>query len=334
MKKRLLKILLSLTGIVILGLITLIGYLKIMLPDVGPAPDMKVEITPERVERGHYLAHHVMMCMDCHSQRNYSLFSAPLIPHTLGQGGEVFDQSMGLPGKFVAPNITPQNLAGWTDGEVFRAITSGVSKDGRTLFPIMPYPNYGQMDEEDIKSVIAYLRTLDPIEHDVEPSKPDFPVNIIINTIPKKAALRQIPPKSDLPAYGKYMITAASCADCHTLMGPDGPLGEPYAGGLEFHLPDGSVIRSANITPHPVTGIGSWTEEQFIARFKAYADSSFIAPKVGPDDFKTVMPWTLYGKMEKDDLRAIYAYLKTLNPVENPIIRFSPPGSPTRLATK
>ncbi|MGD9931780.1 MAG: cytochrome c [Mangrovibacterium sp.] len=325
MKKKLGKILLVLIGLVALLLIALIIYLAAILPNVGNPPDLKVDLTPERIERGHYLAHHVMLCMDCHSERDYSLLTAPLVPNTLGKGGEVFDQNMGLPGRYVAPNITPAKLSDWTDGEIFRAITTGVSKDGHALFPIMPYPNYSQLDEEDIKSVIAYIRTLKPIEHEVEKSRSDFPVSLLINTMPKPANLNAMPSKSDRLNYGRYMITAAACTDCHTIMGSNGPAAAPYSGGAEFRFPDGSVIRSANITPCPKTGIGNWTEEQFVARFKAYADSAFEAPNVGPGDFKTVMPWTMYGKMETDDLKAIFAYLKSLPPVENRVALFTVP---------
>jgi len=77
----------------------------------------------------------------------------------------------------------------------------------------MPHHNFGQLDEDDIKAVIAYLRTLKPIENTTEPSESDFPMNIIINTIPKKADLKPMPPKSDKAAYGKYLVTAAGCYD-------------------------------------------------------------------------------------------------------------------------
>jgi hypothetical protein len=62
-----------------------------------------------------------------------------------------------------------------------------VSKDGSALFPVMPHAAYGRMDKEDVLSIIAYLRTLPAIAHEVPASVPDFPMNIIINTIPKKA---------------------------------------------------------------------------------------------------------------------------------------------------
>ena len=323
MKKKFIRILLYAIGFLILVVALLLGYVKAMLPNVGDAPEMTVERTPERLERGRYLANHVMVCMDCHSQRDYSLFSAPMILGTEGMGGEVFDQNMGFPGRYVSPNITPAKLKNWTDGEIFRAITSGVSKDGRPLFPVMPHPYYGQLDEEDIKSVVAYIRSLKPIEHEPETSVSDFPMNFILNTIPQKPSLTKMPPKTDQISYGKYLITAAACNDCHTRQEKGKFVGDPFAGGMEFKFPDGSVLRSANITPHE-SGIGLWSEEQFIQRFKAYSKSNYQPHRVTPGEFQTIMPWTFYAEMETEDLKAIYAYLKTLQPSENKVALFSP----------
>ncbi len=302
-------------GTLLVIVFSVIGYLSLMLPNVGPAPDLQIEITEEKVEHGRYLANHVMLCMDCHAIRDFSLFGGPPEPGTLGAGGEIFDQSIGAPGRFISRNLTPSALGDWTDGEIFRAITSGVSKDGSALFPIMPYPHYSQLSEEDIHAVIAYLRSLEPIENELPESKPDFPVNFLINTMPVKADLKAKPSREDVVEYGRYMITAAACTDCHTRMERGNFVGEPYAGGTEFHMPDGSVIRSSNITPHE-TGIGGWTKEQFVNRFKAYSDSVFIPHRVEPGQFQTIMPWGMYAGMQREDLEAIYEYLKTISPVE------------------
>ena len=323
--KKVLRWSLYIVGVIVLVVIALLGYVSFALPNVGPPPqDLTVEITPERVERGEYLANHVMLCMDCHVIRDFSLYAGPPVPGTEGAGGEIFDQSMGFPGKFVSRNITPSGLGEWTDGEIYRAITCGVSKDGSALFPIMPYPNFAKMDEEDIKSVIAYLRALTPIEKENSVSKPDFPFNIILNTMPKKAEGGKMPPKSDKVAYGEYLLNAAGCAECHTNQLKGKIIGEYLTGGFEFQMPDGSVIRSVNITPHE-TGIGLWSEEQFVDAFKMYVDSSYVIKKVQPGEMQTIMPWLMYGGMEEEDLKAIYAYLKTVNPVANVVERFSPP---------
>ncbi|MCC6601406.1 MAG: cytochrome C, partial [Crocinitomicaceae bacterium] len=149
--KKVLKYFVYVVGVLIIIVIALLSYLKFALPDVGPAPQMKVEITPEKLERGKYLANHVMLCMDCHSTRDWDYFSGPMVAGTEGKGGETFDQKLGFPGKYIAPNITPFHLKSWTDGEIFRAITEGVSQDGRALFPIMPHHLFGQLDKTDIE---------------------------------------------------------------------------------------------------------------------------------------------------------------------------------------
>lgn len=321
MKKILLSILLFF-GIVIIAIIGLLAYVKIFLPNVGPPPNWKVEITPERIERGKYLANHVMLCMDCHSQRDWNTFSGPPIAGTEGSGGEIFDQKLGLPGKYIAKNLTPTHLSNWTDGEIYRAITCGVNKDGKALFPIMSYPNFGQLDIEDIKSVIAYIRTLKPIQNDLPSSESDFPMNFIINTIPQKAQHTTIPPKTNTIAYGKYLLTAAGCKNCHTKEEKGKVVGEYLAGGSEFPLPTGGIVSSTNITPHKTTGIGSWTKEQFVKRFKMYVDSSFAPPKIKQGNFQTVLPWLMYAGMTTEDLEAIYDYLMTVKPGENKVTKF------------
>lgn len=317
--KKILKIVGLILGVILLCVVCIMAYVKLALPNVGPAPDLKVEITPERVKRGEYLANHVNVCMDCHSTRDYTLFSAPLVPNTLGKGGELFDQKLGFPGSFTSKNITPYGIGNWTDGEIFRAITTGVSRDGHAFFPVMPYPYYGSMDEEDTKSIIAYLRTLKPIENKPADPEIEFPFNFILNTIPKKAQPTKRPADSDVLASGKYLINIAGCIECHTQVENGQIIPEKgFSGGREFASPIGTFI-SANITPDKETGIGNFTKEAFIARFKAYADTSYKPHKVGPTDFQTIMPWTMYGGMNEQDLGAIYTYLMSIKPIKNAI---------------
>jgi mono/diheme cytochrome c family protein len=318
---KILKILLWIIGIIVIGVIALLGYLSFALPDVGDAPEMNIEPTPERVKRGEYLANHVALCMDCHAERDWSKYAGPPKPGTLGAGGEVFAENMGFPGTFISPNITPGGLKDWTDGEIFRAITAGVTKEGKALFPVMPYHKYGQLDEEDIKSIIAYLKTLEPVQTDHPESKASFPMNFIMNTIPKKAELKPMPNKSNTIEYGKYMITAAACYDCHTKMDKGKYVGKDYAGGMEFLMPDGNKIVSPNITPHS-TGIGNWNEDMFVAIFQQYADSSYVPHNVKSGEKQTIMPWLMYSEMNEEDLRAIYQYLMTVEPVENDVTTF------------
>ena len=262
------------------------------------------------------------------SVRDFSQFSGPITPGTIGSGGDRFDQSMGLPGVFYAKNITPTGISDYSDGELFRLITTGVTNDGRPMFPLMPYSYYGKMDPEDIYDIISYIRTLDPIEKEVPESKADFPVSLILKTIPIDGTPEKRPTKSDQVAYGKYLINAAACMECHTPVDAQGSLlaGKEFEGGRSFMFPDGSVVRTANITQDRDTGIGTWTEDLFVGKFKQYLDSGYQLGKVLPGEYNSVMPWVMYAGMEEDDLKAIYAYLKTLAPVSNQVVKFSPAG--------
>ncbi|MCC6384582.1 MAG: cytochrome c [Bacteroidia bacterium] len=318
--KKIKTLLTWISGILIVLVISGIAYIKFALPDVGEAPDLVIEQTPARIARGKYLATHVTVCIDCHSQRDWSRFSGPLIESTMGQGGELFDQKLGFPGAYYSSNITPSGISRYTDGELFRVITTGVNKEGKALFPIMPYQYYGQMDPEDIKCIIAYIRTLRPIENKVLPSKSDFPMNLIINTIPVKAQPTKLPEKSDIVNYGKYLTNAATCMECHTqVKGGKLIVGMEFAGGREFPFPDGTVIHSTNLTPDTETGIGEWTNQMFLDLFHSRSDSITLHSKLEPGNINTMMPWTLYGRMTDEDLNAIFSYLKTLKPIRNRI---------------
>lgn len=313
-------ILLALAFVILAAL----SYVKFALPDVGTAPIINVELSPQRVERGKYLATHVTVCIDCHSTRDWSKFAGPPDLSKIGVGGERFDKTAGLPGTIYSPNITPYGLKDWTDGELFRAITTGVKKDGSAIFPIMPYMAYGKMDKEDIFSIIAFIRSLPEQKTSTPARELDFPVNFLVNTMPQKARLSQMPSRSDELKYGAYMLNAAACFDCHTNVENGKPIkGMDFAGGREFKLPEGSVF-TANITPDAETGIGKWTQEQFVNRFKAFEDS--LHTFKNEHEFQTVMPWTMYSGMKTQDLKAIYAYLKTIKPIKNAVTKFIPAG--------
>lgn len=308
-------------AILVIVIATLLAYVKLAMPNVGKAETLKIEATPEMVKRGEYLANHVCVCIDCHSKRDFSKFSGPLVKGTEGMGGEAFTPAFGFPGTFYSQNITPYNLDKWTDGEILRAITCGVNKDGIALFPVMPYHSYGSMDKEDIKSIIAYLRTLKPMKNDIPASKPDFPMNFLINTIPEKARFTSLPSRDNTVEYGKYLVNAASCSECHTnFIKGKHVEGMDFAGSREFDLPDGKKIFSANITPDKETGIGLWTEDMFIAKFKAFEDAGKLQDYRSPKDYQSMMPWNMYAGMDSSDLRAIYAYLKTLKPISNKVV--------------
>ena len=323
--KRLKKILLWFGAILLFTVIAVVSYIKFALPNVGAALNITVERTPERIARGEYLANHVTVCIDCHSRRDWTRFSGPPINGTFGMGGDLFDQKMDFPGSYYASNITPEGISRYTDGELFRAITTGVNKEGRAIFPLMPYHYYGQMDEEDIRCIIAYVRTLKPVKNDVPRSSSDFPMNLIINTLPHKASLAAQPTVSDTVKYGQYLVTAAGCVECHTKV-DNGNLiaGTEYGGGREFPFFGGSMIRSSNISPDSETGLGKWKEFNFLNLFHTRSDSVTLATTLHPDDFNSIMPWTMYGKMNDEDLKAIFAYLRTVKPIRNAVEKFTP----------
>jgi len=226
-------------------------------------------------------------------------------------------------GTLYAPNITPARLSTWTDGEVLRAMVSGVSKDGSPLFPLMPYDALRQMSREDAESIIAFIRTLPPVARDVPPSQLNFPMNLIVRTMPSPAPPlpETAPDPSDRLAYGKYLTTIASCVTCHTKMEWGEPLpGMAFAGGLEFQMRSGGVQYSANITSDLETGIGRWTMEQFVARFKSIADADEASLALNGRR-NTEMPWRDYGGMTTEDLRAIFTYLQTIPAVRHAVPR-------------
>lgn len=307
---------LKISAVILLILCLIIGgllvYITQALPNI-PAEDIKVEITPTRLKRGEYLANHVAVCMDCHSERDWDKFSGPPKPGTFGKGGEVFDEKFGFPGRYVSANITPYGLKDWTDGEILRAFTSGVGKNNRSLFPVMPYKNYGKVSKEDMLSIIAYIKTIPPVVSNHAPSYSNFPMNIIIHTLPTKATFNEIPDTNDHIRYGEYLTTMANCIECHTPF-ENGRLvmKKAFAGGRKFKFEHGT-LTAPNITFDNKTGIGSWTKERFIQRFKYFEMDT--VPDLQKGEFNTIMPWTQYAGMTESDLGAIYEYLKSLEPM-------------------
>ncbi len=321
--KKVFKVLLIIFIVVIVAISGIALYVKTALPNVGAAPDIKVELTPERVARGKYLANNVSICMDCHSQRDWNMYAGPIVNGSFGGGGEKFGKESGFPGTMYSKNITPHALKTWTDGEILRAIVSGQSKDGKALFPVMGYPAYGKMDKEDVYSIIAYVRTLRENTNTVPERELDFPLNFIVNTMPAKATLSVKPDTNNTVAYGGYLVTIARCVECHSKVDKGSVIeGTEFGGGRNFDFPNGTTCNTANITPDKETGIGNWSKQAFIKRFKNYADSAYQPKPLGKEDFNTVMPWLMYSGMTETDLACIYDYLQTVKPVKNKVQHF------------
>ena len=270
------------------------------------------------VARGEYLVNNVSMCLECHSERDPSKFSMPIKPGTEGGGApHPFGQSMGVPGEITPPNITPYKMKDWSDDDVIKAITQGVNKKGDTLFPLMPYHSYSRAAKDDILAIVAYLRTLKSIEKADVPRKLMIPP-AMFGPLPQNTLdQNKRPDPSDKVKYGEYLVTLGVCSDCHTPMTQQGPdFSKAFAGGFRFKN-EVVDVTVANITPDSTTGIGSWTEEVFLAKFK----TNLAAMQKGdnPGKMQTEMPWGSYARMTDDDLKAIYAYLRTVPPIKNKV---------------
>ena len=291
-----------------------------------PQANNKEDSLKKVIERGDYLANNVAGCMDCHSKRDFSKYSGPVVPGTEGGGGFVLDEKFGLPGILYGKNITPDAETGigtWTDDEILRAMTQGISKTGDTLFPIMPYPNFNRMAKEDLLSIITYIKTLKPIKNKIPPRQLMMP---IAAAYPGKFLQPSVdgnvrPPESDKVKYGEYLITIADCGTCHSPLTPQGPdMSRMYAGGYRFDLGATGIVNSANITPDSATGIGAWTEERFLNKFTPYREEKNY--NYDPGKQNTIMPLSILAGIKDEDLKAIYAYLRTVKPINNKVEKY------------
>ncbi|HEV2340934.1 MAG TPA: c-type cytochrome [Candidatus Acidoferrales bacterium] len=297
-----------------------IGWRPFIGPRARPLTARKFESTPARLARGSYLVNSVTDCMACHAQHDWTAHDAPILPGTLGAGQD-FNLLKGLPGHVYAPNITPDHETGagaWTDDQLARAIREGVGHDGRALFPFMPYQDLRILSDEDLASIIVYLRSLPPVHKQWPQTKLIFPVNYLIRTVPQP--LENPVPQPDLSTpekRGAYLVGIAGCTDCHTPQNGHGqPLPGMYlAGGFVFDGPWGRVA-SANITPDP-SGIPYYD----LAMFTQAMRTGYV----GARRLSQIMPWHAFRGMTDEDIAAIFAYLKTVKPVRHHVDNTEPP---------
>ena len=288
-----------------------VSYLFAYKPAAAPPARVTIERTPDRLARGRYLFT-LGDCDGCHSERDFSRFNGPVVEGRRGVG-TVLPKDMGLPGLIAPPNITPDpetGIGAWTDGEKIRAIREGIGRDGRNLFPMMPYANFRNMSDEDVYSLVAYLDSLPPVKHRVPRTQVDFPVSLLIKSAPKPAGHVAPPERWNKRKYGEYLVTVGGCRDCHT---------PSFGGGERFQAAPGVAVVSANISPDKATGIGRWSEDYFVERFKQYRDYAENGPPpAGPSSF-TLMPWLNLTQLPDEDLRAIYAFVSSQKPVSKAV---------------
>jgi mono/diheme cytochrome c family protein len=276
-----------------------------------------------QLEHGKYLVHSVVNCVDCHSQFDMNKFSLPVLPGTEGGGGlalhEIFPAE--TPGKIWIPNITPFALKDWSDDDIARAMTRGTNKKGDTLLPMMPYHGLSRMAKEDVEAVIAYIRTLKPIEKTYPARELFIPASAFGPLPDVDYKMNKRPDTADKLKYGEYLVTIAHCTDCHTPMTKEGApdMSNFLSGGQRFKAPTFDVTV-ANITPDSATGLGTWTEDMFLAKFRTNSTPEMLATTPGKSN--TIMPWSFYGTMKDHDLKSIYAYLRTVKPISNKIVKW------------
>ena len=321
--KRLLKIsfviVLCLAAVLAVAITVTIGWRPFIGPRSRPLTNRVFEKTPERWARGKYIVESESACADCHSPHDWTKHDYP-IPAGMEGAGEDFSILKGLPGHVVAPNLTPDMETGsgsWSDDALARAIREGIGHDGRALFPMMPYENYRHMPDEDVASVVVFLRSLPPVRNPLPNTEIIFPVKYLIRSVPQPLTDPVAAPDiSDPVKRGAYLVTMAGCRDCHTPMDKGAPLPNmDMAGGQIFEGPWGNVATS-NLTPDP-SGIPYYDEILFLQAMR----TGYVRAR----PLNQIMPWRNYGGMTDDDLKAIFAYLKTLKPIHHVVDNTEPP---------
>lgn len=300
--KKLGKILLVCIIVVVPIAITFtIGWRPFLGPRRRATTNAQFDRTPERLARGRYLVQGLLGCETCHSPKDWSQHGGPNLP-----GKELAGQVLpltGFPGTMVAPNLTPDPQTGsanWTDDQISRAIREGIKHDDSTLFPIMPYREYRNLSDEDLASVVVYIRSLTPVSNALPPSKVNFPVNYLVRNEPEPVTHSVAAPATDPLSRGKYLVSVG--CGCHNVS-----KGLSFGGGEHLVGPWGDVT-SPNITTDP-SGISYYSEAGFVAALR----TGFV----GARRLSAIMPFDSFKNLSDDDLKAIFAYLRTVPPVKH-----------------
>ncbi|MCB9420367.1 MAG: c-type cytochrome [Ardenticatenaceae bacterium] len=288
----------KIVGGLLAGLMTLIlagvafvggkGVATVYFPDVLDAPDLTVAGTPEQITRGEYLAN--LSCIGCHGAVDAEGNPSGEQPFS-GGWNIAAAEGFGFVGNMVTENLTPGGkLAGYSDGELFRALRHGYNKEGDML-GFMPLLPYAQLSDDDTEAIIAYLRSLPAVEMSAETGDKLNFVGVamlgagMFGTPDPGSASVTAPPEGVTAAYGKYVATYGECRGCH---GPD------VTGVAE------SAMSPAVPNPRPM--VSELTQEEFFEMMR-----TGVRPGSGP--FPETMPWQNAAKMTDDDLAALYVYL-------------------------
>lgn len=313
--KKLGRVLLIGAGVLAVILAVTITFTIGWRPFIGPRKraltNRQFERTPERLARGKYIVQGFLDCESCHSPKDWTQHGGPVPPGKELTGQAVPDDP-DFPGKFNIPNITPDLETGigkWTDDQIARAIREGIRDDGTTLFPIMPYEAFRKLSDEDLAATVVYLRSIPPVRNPLPPMRINFPVNYLVRSQPEPVTEPVPGPNmADPIARGKYMVELG--CGCHNAVEKI-----PYGGGERLKGGWGDVV-SANLTPDP-SGISYYTEGTFI--------SAIRTGYVGARKLNPIMPFIQIRNLSDDDLKAIFAYLKTLPPMKHRVDNSLPP---------
>jgi hypothetical protein len=317
MKKIIKRVLTVIGALIVLGILAMVVKFYVLSPKSRPAPNVTAPTNPEAIAKGKYLVHHVAGCVGCHSPVQGSVPGEPPVEGKLGAGRD-FGDLPGFPGHLRAPNLTPDKETGignMTDGEVLRAMREGIGKDGRALFPQMPFQTYAKtLNDEDALSIIAYLRSLPAVKNDPGKMEVNFPVSMFIRAVPQplEAQPPPAPPVSDKMARGKWLLQVCSCNDCHDSVNKrrEKLPGMALAGGQPFPMPEGKgTAISPNITSDKATGIGAYSDDDL--------KRVFNEGKGKTGRLLYVMPWAYYSGMTADDKDALITALRAVPPVTN-----------------
>ncbi len=296
--RRILKGIGILVGILLVVIVVLVGVLFIRSNQIlnatyeTPEVSMTLPSDPAALERGRYLVEYVSVCVDCHGEN-------------LAGGVVVDDPTLG---RVVAPNLTTgQNGLGGelTDVDFARVVRYGVLPDG-TSVRVMPSDDYSHLSDTDLAAIVAYVRSLPPVDNNLPPAELKPFGRILLGAgqldimIAKRidfAAERPTPSAGVTVAYGHYLANIAGCTSCHHA---------DLAGGQIPGAPPDWPL-SANITPAGV--VAGWSEADFIQTIRTGVDP---AGHTLIDE----MPWQRYAGMTDGDLMAIWMFMQSVPPVE------------------
>jgi mono/diheme cytochrome c family protein len=287
----------------------------------------KVQATPERLIRGGYLVNQVCACGACHTTRdNGNIAAEPERTDAFLGGGNTF-VARGMSDGIWIPNITPDletGVGAWSDDELMRAIRDGVSHDGHFLLPFMPFDAYQFMSDEDVRSVVAYLRSVPPFKQ--PKARAANRLGLLPRVLFTKIGVQMhlpvhdVPPpdKKDAVKAGEYVATIGACSQCHSLTkkGPRKRDDPQYLAGSEGPMEDPSFgkVWARNLTPDVETGLGKYLPDQIkqAIRNGKRLDGRRIAPPMA-----IMIPH--YSGIAEEDLNALVTYLTTIPPARHQV---------------